>query len=233
MQRYCSHTCASRVARATSFGIPNSFENVRETELACQECGTFTKDSKKGADRFHGCFSMPRVGSTIAESMVPQDISCLFQLILCLYLSFSLGLCGRILGASGHSSPPAFRADHYADQCFVLACGSSALFARCFLDLSGTQVCIMLMELARLTSAQEGGRKDDLAVALVDLPRTAQALKQPVPFIDKPASLFVPDLRSNFLRLLTGALTMSAHMKVCTYLGQASAFSDCHAPCLR
>ncbi|CAE7208426.1 unnamed protein product, partial [Symbiodinium pilosum] len=111
-----------------------------------------------------------------------------------------------ILGASGHSSPPAFRADHYADQCFVLACGSSALFARCFLDLSGTQVCIMLMELARVTSAQEGGRKDDLAVALVDLPRTAQALKQPVPFIDKPASLFVPDLRSNFLRLLTGVM---------------------------
>ena len=43
-----------------------------------------------------------------------------------------------------------------------------------------------------MCSAKEGGRKDDLAVALVDLPRTAQALKQPVPFIDKPASLFAP-----------------------------------------
>lgn len=42
-----------------------------------------------------------------------------------------------------------------------------------------------------LCQPAEGGRKDDLAVALVDLPRTAQALKQPVPFIDKPASLFV------------------------------------------
>ena len=43
-----------------------------------------------------------------------------------------------------------------------------------------------------LAEAQEGGRKDDLAVALLDLQRTASTLKQPVPFIDKPASLFVP-----------------------------------------
>ncbi|CAJ1344260.1 unnamed protein product [Effrenium voratum] len=41
------------------------------------------------------------------------------------------------------------------------------------------------------SAAPEGARKDDLAVALLDLPRTAQALKQPVPFIDKPAALFV------------------------------------------
>ena len=47
-----------------------------------------------------------------------------------------------------------------------------------------------------MCSAEEGGRKDDLAVALVDLPRTAQALKQPVPFIDKPASLFASGQQS-------------------------------------
>ncbi|CAK9098828.1 Peptidyl-prolyl cis-trans isomerase ESS1 [Durusdinium trenchii] len=47
------------------------------------------------------------------------------------------------------------------------------------------------MQSSVLCNPAEGGRKDDLAVALLDLQRTASTLKQPVPFIDKPASLFV------------------------------------------
>jgi len=36
-----------------------------------------------------------------------------------------------------------------------------------------------------------GGRKDDLAVALAELGRTGSALKQPLPFLDKPSALYL------------------------------------------
>lgn len=55
------------------------------------------------------------------------------------------------------------------------------------------------MQSGVLCNPAEGGRKDDLAVALLDLQRTASTLKQPVPFVDKPAALFVlvDGLRNN------------------------------------
>lgn len=55
------------------------------------------------------------------------------------------------------------------------------------------------MQSGVLCNPAEGGRKDDLAVALLDLQRTASTLKHPVPFVDKPAALFVlvDGLRNN------------------------------------
>ena len=49
----------------------------------------------------------------------------------------------------------------------------------------------LFVAMSTATLPEEGGRKDDLAVALLDLQRTASTLKQPVPFVDKPAALFV------------------------------------------
>ncbi|CAE7946648.1 unnamed protein product [Symbiodinium sp. KB8] len=91
-----------------------------------------------------------------------------------------------IVGSSWYSAQSDLRADHNADQrALPTSCHSAAIIPL---------LCYFSWPPAVLTmcSAKEGGRKDDLAVALVDLPRTAQALKQPVPFIDKPASLFAP-----------------------------------------
>lgn len=72
----------------------------------------------------------------------------------------------------------------------------------------------------QMLRAQEGGRKTDLAVALLDLARTAAALKQPVPFVDKPAVLFASWTQSELLPvgaevLVDGLRSSSAASEFC------------------